>query len=78
MPHVRAANVKPALRRVLDDTWSFVGEVSRMRAYQKNGQALCFVKWMPEWRVFVGAQSEASLDAIADELGLKWDDTWSG
>jgi hypothetical protein len=77
MPHVRAAIVKPALRRFLDRTWSFVGEVNRMRAYQKNGQALCFVKWMPEWQVFVGAQSEASLEATADELGLKWDDTGS-
>jgi hypothetical protein len=74
MPHCRTAKVRPALRKVLDSTWSFIGEVNRMRAYQENGQSLCFVKWMPEWRVFVGSGSEASLVTIADEMGLEWDD----
>jgi hypothetical protein len=73
MPHGGSAKVQPGLRRVLDRTWSFVGEVNRMRAYGKNGQALCFLKWEPEWRVFAGCQSEASLAGIADELGLQWD-----
>jgi hypothetical protein len=73
MPFGGTAKVKPGLRSLLNRNWSFVGEVNRMRAYHKNGQALCFLKWMPEWRVFVGSQSEASLSAIAEELGLEWD-----
>jgi hypothetical protein len=72
MPYGRSAKVKPALKRVLDRTWSFMGEVNRMRAYYKNGNALCFLKWEPDWVVFVGAQSDESLAVIAEELHLQW------
>lgn len=73
MPEGGTAKVSPRLRRTLDKTWRFVGEVNRMRAYQKRGRALCILRWGPEWRVFAGAVSEANFSAIECELGLVWD-----
>lgn len=74
MPHDGTAKVRPSLKKTLDRTWSFVGEVNHMRAYRKNGQALCFLKWETDWRVFVGCRTEAELAAVARELGLQWDE----
>jgi hypothetical protein len=73
MPFGGTAKVNRRLRSTLDRTWSFIGEVNRMRAYRKNGRALCFLRWTPDWRVFVGTQNEASLTLVANELGLIWE-----
>jgi hypothetical protein len=74
MPHGGTAQVSARLRKRLDGDWSFVGEVNRMRAYQKQGRALCFLKWHDSWRVFAGVQTEEELDTVAGELSLRWDD----
>jgi hypothetical protein len=73
MPRNGTAEVRSNLRKILDRDWSFIGEVNRMRAYQKPGRALCFLKWEVSWRVFAGASSEAELAAVASELSLHWD-----
>jgi hypothetical protein len=72
MPHGSTALVRPGLRRVLDREWSFVGEVNRMRAYQKPGFALCFLKEDDCWRIYAGARSEADLATMASQLGGTW------
>jgi hypothetical protein len=73
MPHCGSAQVRAGLRKVLDRDWSFVGEVNRMRAYQKPGRAVCLVKWDDSWRLFAGASSAGDLAALASELSLQWD-----
>ena len=66
--------VVPAdLAGTLDRDWPLVGEVNGMRAYSRPGQAVCFLRWGDSWRVFAGASSRSSLDAIAAELDLRWD-----
>jgi hypothetical protein len=63
----------------LDRGWHFAGEVNGMRAYGRNGQAVCFVKWSDflskkkTWRVFAGASTKAGLAATATDLRLEWD-----
>jgi hypothetical protein len=45
-----------------------------MRAYGRQGLAVCFVKWDDGWRVMVGARTEALLQGLVNELGLEIDD----
>jgi hypothetical protein len=73
LPHVGTARVRAGLRKVLDRSWSFVGEVNRMRAYHQPGCALCFLRWDDSWRVFAGACSEAGSTEVASELGVRRD-----
>lgn len=65
------ANRGTAVR--LGRNWSYVGEVNRMRAYSQPGRAVCYVKWSDGWRVFLGAQTDEDLVALANELGVKPD-----
>ena len=44
---------------ILDRKWSFVGDVNGMRAYNKTGAAICFLKWDDGWRIFAGCTGEA-------------------
>jgi len=74
MPFASTAIVEGKRVDFLDANWSFVGEVNGMRAYNKSGAVICFVKWEnDEWRVFAGATDEAGLNAIASELGVCWE-----
>jgi hypothetical protein len=73
MPNSRTAIVDRSLVEILDRDWSFVGEVNGMRAYNKPGAAICFLKWDDGWRVFAGCTGEAGVSAIAAELGVAWE-----
>jgi hypothetical protein len=68
-----SAAVSADLVNHLGRDWSFVGEVNQMRAYDRPGKAVCFLKWEDSFRVFAGAARTVDLDAIARELGLRWD-----
>jgi hypothetical protein len=73
MPCANTASVDAELVGILDRKWSFVGEVNGMRAYNKPGAAICFLKWEDEWRIFAGCTEEAGMSAIASELGIEWE-----
>jgi hypothetical protein len=74
-----SAPAPASLVKSLDRNWQFAGEVNKMRAYGREGQAVCFLKWQDlfekseTWRVFAGAGTKVELDAIASDLHLKWD-----
>jgi hypothetical protein len=73
MPNARTSIVDRSLVKILDRDWSFVGEVNGMRAYNKPGTAICFLKWDDGWRIFAGCTDKAGVNAIARELGVKWE-----
>ncbi len=73
MPHASTAAVQANLVELLDRNWSFVGEVNGLRAYNKPGASVCFLRWEDEWRVFAGSTSGAGMDALAAELGVTWE-----
>lgn len=73
MPCASTARVDAELVGVLERKWSFVGEVNGMRAYNKPGAAICFLKWEDGWRIFAGCTSDAGTSAIATELGIEWE-----
>lgn len=74
MPCARTAAVDARRREALDRGWSFEGEVNGLRAYNKPGKAICFAEWGDEWRIFAGSISETSMDDIAVELDLAWEE----
>jgi hypothetical protein len=74
MEYSGTAGVSEELVKVLDRDWQFVGEVNKMRAYSRAGRAACFLKWEDGWRIFGGAVHGRDFNAIATELGLKWED----
>ena len=67
------AVVLPELVGTLDRDRPFVGEVNRMRAYGRPGQAICFLRWEDSWRIFAGASAQRHFVAIATELGVRWE-----
>lgn len=73
MPCANTASADEELVGVRERKWSFVGEVNGMRAYNKPGAAICFLKWEDGWRIFAGSTSDAGMSAIATELGIEWD-----
>jgi hypothetical protein len=79
MPVTKSAPASPDCSRRLEEGWSFLGEVNGMRAYNRPGQAVCYLQWQgffdktPSWRVFAGANNQEGLDAVAGDLQLKWD-----
>jgi hypothetical protein len=73
MPNARTSIVDRSLVKILDRDWSFVGEVNGMRAYNKPGTAICFLKWDDGWRIFAGCTSDAGMNAIASEFGVAWE-----
>ncbi len=73
-------------RKTLDDGWQLVGEVRGMRAYRRNGQAICLVRWedimqkmrkLPPWRVHAAAASADALEETKIALPAQWE-RWSG
>lgn len=72
MPWSGTATVAPTLVRRLNRKWSFVGEVNRMRAYSRQGQAVCLLEWDDGWRIFCGTAAKQDAARIADELGITW------
>ncbi len=73
MPIASTAAVDGNLDKMLDLNWSFVGEVNGLRAYNRTGAAICFLRWEDEWRIFAGFTSEAGMHAIGSELGVAWE-----
>ncbi|PWU08551.1 MAG: hypothetical protein C5B50_29335 [Verrucomicrobia bacterium] len=79
MPFIASGPAPQSLVATLDAQWNFGGEVNGMRAYSRDKQAVCFVKWQDffakekSWRVFAGACDKAALQAIAMNLNLQWD-----
>lgn len=73
MPYGDTALVDAGLVNVLDQDWSFAGEVNDMRAYNQPGKAACFLKWQDDWRVFAGASTALHLDEMAADLVVRWD-----
>jgi hypothetical protein len=81
--HIAWTSVPKRLVNRLDRKWVFAGEVNKMRAYHRNGQAVCFLEWRDPiqqmrkdspWRVFAAASSARGLREIADDLGITFDD----
>ena len=73
-----SAPAPPALAASLNGAWQFIGEVNKMRAFSRDGQAVSVLEWQsfgkePALRVFAGASSKDGLDAIARDLKLQWD-----
>jgi hypothetical protein len=75
-----------ATRKALDEGWHFVGEVRDMRAYKREGQAICLVKWedimqkmrkLPPWRIHAAAASEVALAQTKGSLPAQWE-RWGG
>ena len=73
MPNASTAAVDGNLVELLDLNWSFVGEVNGLRAYNKPGSAICFLRWEDEWRIFAGSTSESGMNALASEFGVTWE-----
>lgn len=73
MSNAGTAAVDGNLVEVLDRNWSFVGEVNGLRAYNRPGEAICFLKWEDEWRIFAGSTSEEGMKTIAADLGVAWE-----
>ena len=73
MPNASTAAVDGDLVETLDQKWSFVGEVNGLRAYNRTGSAICFLKWEDGWRVFAGFTSAAAIKSVASELGVAWE-----
>jgi hypothetical protein len=82
MRHTGTAPVPRGVVNELDRDWRFVGEVNKMRAYHRPGQAVCFLKWddpfMREgqsspWRVFAGASTGRGLRGIAEALDVTFE-----
>jgi hypothetical protein len=74
MPSANTASVNANLADVLNQSWSFVGEVNGMQAYNQPGRALCYLKWEDDWRIFVGSSTLADLNTVATELGVVWEE----
>ena len=73
-----SAPAPPDLATALERDWKFAGEVNKMRAYGRDGQAVCVLEWRdivrgPGLRAFAGATTKAGLETIANDLKLKWD-----
>lgn len=73
MPNASTAAVDGNLVELLNLNWSFVGEVNGLRAYNKPGSAVCFLRWEDGWRVFAGSTSESGMNALASEFGVTWE-----
>ncbi len=73
MANAATAAVDGNLVETLDLDWSFVGEVNGLRAYNRRGSAICFLRWEDEWRVFAGFTSATAMKAVASELGVAWE-----
>lgn len=80
MQYADTATVDAELVGRLDEDWNFVGEVNEMRAYNRPGQAVCFLKWDDPiqrtkggslWRIFVGAKTKEVLEEAASSLDAK-------
>jgi hypothetical protein len=87
VPHTAVGFVQAeASRKTLDAGWQFVGEVRAIRAYRRDGQAVCFLKWedfiqkkrkLPSWRVHAAAASEDELEHIRGSVQAQWE-RWGG
>lgn len=75
MQYSNTASVAPELVDRLDSDWRFVGEVNGMRAYNRDGQAVCLVEWEDSWRIFGGATTKTGMSEIAHDLGINWEVT---
>ncbi len=79
LPCTASGPAQKSLVATLDRDWHFAGEVNGMRAYSKDKQAICFLKWQrflakgETWRVFAGACDKEGLQAISTGLDLQWD-----
>lgn len=79
MASTASSSAQRGLVSALDNGWHFAGEVNGMRAYSRDRQAVCFVKWQDlfakeeTWRVFAGACEKEGLETIARDLNLQWD-----
>lgn len=79
MPCTASASVPPKALILLKQTWSFGGEVNKMRAYSREQQVVCVTPWQglgekrKSLRAFAGALTKEGLESIAVDLKLKWD-----
>jgi hypothetical protein len=77
-----SAAVPEAIVHQLDRDWSFAGEVNKMRAYHRKGQAVCYLEWRDliqrmrkssPWRIFAGASTAEGIQQIASDLRVTWE-----
>ena len=79
MPYCASTSVAPKFAKSLDKSWNFAGDVNGMRAYSRNGQAICITKWKDffskgeTFRISAGACSKKELDSLASSLGVEWE-----
>jgi hypothetical protein len=83
MKHAASASVPKRLVKLLDRDWAFAGEVNKMRAYHRKGQAVCFLEWRDliqemrkesPWRIFAGASTAEGLQTVAKDLSVTFED----
>jgi hypothetical protein len=53
--------------------WRYAGEINAMRAYSRDGVALCWLKWEDTWRVFASSAHEDRVEGLAQQLSIAWD-----
>lgn len=83
MSFADTAKVDADLVKKLDREWRFVGEVNGMRAYNRPGQAVCFLPWsdddwkrhvrIPHWRIFSGASTKELHREIGTSLNIQFE-----
>ncbi len=82
MPHTAICDVDhDAALQMLERDWQFVGEGNQMRAYHREGCAICFLKWtsrlkraqnVTRWRLFAGTVSKTKLDQLKLSFNGEW------
>ena len=74
------AQVGPDFRASLEQGFRFVGQVSEIRAFARDGCAITFLKWFDDadatqtWRVFAGFSKKKLQTAVGKELDLIWEE----
>jgi hypothetical protein len=53
--------------------WRYAGEVNAMRAYSRDGVALCWLEWEDTWRIFAASTDELRVEKLAEQLSITWD-----
>jgi hypothetical protein len=53
--------------------WRYAGEVNAMRAYSRDGVALCWLEWEDTWRIFVASADEVRVEGLAEQFSVAWD-----
>jgi uncharacterized protein (TIGR02996 family) len=66
MDYLGVANVTARELAILEKTWPFIGQSTNLRAFGRNGQAVCVLEGALE--LYVGGRSRRDFDALVAEF----------